>query len=113
MRRSGFTLMAFVLGTIGVFYVWMRIDLLQAGYDIERLEQQTSELERQQESLQLRLSQLTAPQKIAKEAAQLGFHTPQPGQIVMVTPENAVPVKGGRSDKSMQLAQRLEPRSPR
>ena len=107
MQRSGFTLMVLFFGAIGVLYVWMRVDLLRVGYDIERLTQQKVELEHRQESLQLQLSQLTAPQKIAQAATtQLKLEMPMPGQIVMVAPETAIATKPKLQQKSLQLAQR-------
>jgi len=107
MRRSGFTMMVLFLGAIGVLYVWMRIDLLRVGSEIERLEQQKVELEHRQEALQLQLSQLTAPQKIAQAAKnRLKLEIPKRGQIVMVTPETAVATNGNRPTDTIQLAQR-------
>ncbi len=105
MRRSGFTMMVIFFGVIGLSYVWMRVDLLRVASDIERMKQQRVELEHRQESLQLQLSQLTAPQKIAQAARrQLKLEMPHPGQIVLVAPETAVAKKGKPSKSSVQLA---------
>ena len=110
MQRSGFTLMVLFFGAIGVLYVWMRVDLLRVGYDIERLTQQKIELEHRQESLQLQLSQLTAPQKIAQAATkQLRLEMPKAGQIVMVAPETAIATKPKPPKKSLQLAHSQNP----
>ena len=107
-KRSGVTLVVAILGVVCLLYVWMRIDLLRVGYDIDRLEKRKAELERQHESLQFRFSQLTSPSRIAKEATQkLGLRIPKPGQIVMVTFEPKIPGKDAIPDQPMQLAQRI------
>ncbi len=100
-------MMVVFFGAIGLLYVWMRVDLLRIGRHIENLKQQEVLLEHRQEALQLQLSQLTAPQKIAA-AAKLKFELemPKPGQIVMVASETAVATKEGkRRRKAMELAQ--------
>ena len=107
MKRSGFTMMVVFLGVIGSLYVWMQIDLLRVGSEIERLKDQRVELKHRQEVLQLQLSQLTAPQKIAQAARQLNLEMPQPGQIVMVTSDTAMAMKTSRPKNTVQLAQRV------
>ena len=110
MKRSGFAVMMIVFGVIAVSYVWMRIDLLRLGLDIERLEAQKLAVERQQERLQFELSQLTAPQKIAREAnLKLGLEIPRAGQIVMVASETKMAGAPKRGERSMQLARSPEP----
>ncbi|GJL64974.1 MAG: hypothetical protein NPIRA04_36280 [Nitrospirales bacterium] len=106
MKRSGFTMMVVFFGAIGLLYVWMRVDLLRVGHDIEQLKQQEIALEYRREALQLQLSQLTAPQKIARAAKeQFQLEMPEPGQIVMVASETAIAGNGGPPQKAMQVAQ--------
>ncbi|WP_447969315.1 cell division protein FtsL [Nitrospira sp. M1] len=106
MKRSGFTMMVVFFGAIGLLYVWMRVDLLRVGHDIEQLKQQELTLEHRQEALQLQLSQLTAPQKIAKAAKeQFQLKMPDPGQIVMVASETAMAGIAPSPHKALQVAQ--------
>ncbi len=102
MRRSG--LMILVPAVICLSYVWMQIDLLRVGYDIERLEKRKAVLERRHEALRFQWSQLTSPQRIAKEATnKLGLQIPKSGQIVMVTFEGDVPGKNRTPEQPLQL----------
>lgn len=102
MRRRG--LMILVPAVSCLLYVWMQIDLLRVGYDIERLEKTKALLERQHESLRFQYSQLTSPQRIAKEATRkLGFQIPKSGQIVMVSFESDDPGKVKAPEQPIQL----------
>lgn len=77
-----------VFGCLCLAYVWIRIDLVLVGYELERLTKRKIALEREHESLQMRFSQLTSPQRIAKAAREkLGLDVPRRGQIVVVAVE--------------------------
>lgn len=105
VRRKGLPMI--LLGVLCLLYVWMQIDLLRVGYDIERLEKKKATLERQHESLRFQLSQLTSPQRIAREAAKkLGLQIPKSGQIVMVTFEADVPSRTLAPGQPLQVAHR-------
>ena len=105
LKRGGLTMI--VPAVLCLLYVWMQIDLLRVGYDIERLEKKKAVLERQHESLRYQWSQLTSPQRIAKEATKkLGLQIPKSGQIVMVTIETDVPERKSTQNQPLQLAQR-------
>ena len=102
MRRRG--LMILVPAVLCLLYVWMQIDLLRVGYDIERLEKRKATLESRHEALRFQWSHLTSPQRIAKEATnKLGLQIPKSGQIVMVSFEVDVPGKRTRSNQPLQL----------
>ena len=99
--------MVALLGVVCLLYVWMRIDILRVGYEVDRLAKQKAKLERQHEFLQARFSQLTSPPKLAQEARKrLGLRIPKPGQIVMVTLEPKIPVEEENPETPVQLAQR-------
>lgn len=73
-------------------FVWERVDTVRLGYQIERSKAQKVLLERERDQLQVRFSSLTAPERIAKVAAErLGMVPPQQGQVVTVhvRPEGA------------------------
>ena len=106
MKRSVLTFVLIGLGSICLFFVWLRLDLVRVGYSIERLEKRKATLAREYDALQLSWSQLTSPQRIAQEATEkLGLGTPKPGQVVMVTVEPVLPVRNSNPTTSIQLAQ--------
>lgn len=101
-RRRG--LIILFPAVICLFYVWMQIDLLRVGYEIERLEKRKAVLERRHETLRYQWSQLTSPQRIAKEATnKLGLQIPISGQIVMVSFEADVPGRMELPGQPVQL----------
>ena len=75
-----------VAGVLLVFvFVWERVDVVRLGYQIERLKTQKILLERERDQLQVKVSSLTAPERIAKVATEkLGLIPPQQGQVLMV-----------------------------
>ncbi len=74
------------LGLCLVFvFVWERADMIRIGYHVERLKHDKVMLERQRDELRVKASALSAPERIAKIAAEkLGMSSPQQGQIVIV-----------------------------
>ena len=88
-------------------YVWLQLQLVQVGYTIERLEKRKATFEQEYDTLQVQWSQLTSPQRIAREAKEkLGLGIPQPGQVVMVTVEPNRTEKKRSPNRDIQLAQR-------
>ena len=88
MRKNVFLGVMIMLGVWCLVYVGVKIDMWRLGYAIEDLETQRAALKKQQEGLQVRLSELTDPQRVAQRAhSQLGLIVPQEGQIVMVSLE--------------------------
>jgi cell division protein FtsL len=86
MRKTVFLGIMILLGVWCLLYVGVKIDMWRLGYAIEDLETQRAGLKKQQEGLQVRLSELTDPQRVAQRAqSQLGLIVPQKGQIVMVS----------------------------
>lgn len=75
-----------VAGVLLVFiFVWERVDVVRLGYQIERLKTQKILLERERDQLQVKVSALAAPERIAKMATEkLGLIPPQQGQVLMV-----------------------------
>ncbi|MEX0830405.1 MAG: septum formation initiator family protein [Nitrospirales bacterium] len=88
-----------VLGVWCLFYVGVKLDMWRLGYDMEELEQRRTVLKKQQEMLQVKLSELTDPQQIAQRAhRQLGLIVPQEGQVVMISLDlNSLPESGNGS----------------
>lgn len=83
-----------ILGIIGMLllFVWERVDIVRVGYKIEQLKAQKVALQREQDELRVKASALTAPDRIARAAAEkLGMMPPQPGQVVMVSASDRAP----------------------
>jgi cell division protein FtsL len=99
MKRNVFLGVMIMLGVWCLLYVGVKIDMWRLGYAIEDLETQRAVLKKQQEGLQVRLSELTDPQRVAQRAqSQLGLIVPQEGQIVMVSLDSLPhPDSGGDS----------------
>ena len=51
-------------------FVWERVDMVRLGYQIERLKQERTTLERERDELRVKLSMLSAPDRIAKVASE-------------------------------------------
>lgn len=66
-------------------FVWERVDMVRVGYQIERLKHEKIILERERDELRVKVSALSAPDRIAKVASEkLGMVPPQQGQVIMV-----------------------------
>ncbi len=86
MRKNVLLGVMVVLGVWCLLYVGIKIDMWRLGYEMDDLESRRTVLRKEQEQLQVRLSALTDPQRISKNARdQLGLVIPQEGQIVMVS----------------------------
>jgi cell division protein FtsL len=75
-------------------FVWERVDMVRVGYHIERLKHEKVLLERERDELRVKVSALTAPDRIAKVASEkLGMTLPQQGQVIMVhvKPDESAP----------------------
>jgi cell division protein FtsL len=80
---------AMIAGLCLVFvFVWERVDVVRLGYRIERLKTEKISLERERDQLQVKVSTLTAPERIAKVATdKLGMVPPQQGQVFIIHPQ--------------------------
>ena len=82
-------LLAMCVGLCLVFlFVWERVDMVRVGYQVERLKQEKMVLERERDQLRVKMSALSAPDRIAKVATErLGMVPPQRGQVIVVQAE--------------------------
>ena len=85
---------AVVAGVCLVFiFVWERVDVVRLGYSIERLKAEKTLLERERDRLQVKVSALTAPERIAKVATEkLGLFPAQQGQLFIIHPQPDLPL---------------------
>ena len=78
-------IMAFLLISFSLFYVWANQQKVSLGYEISRVSQEEQELTEENKKLRLELAVLKSPDRLEKKALQeWGFVTPQNGQIIIV-----------------------------
>ena len=79
-------MLAVFVGLCLVFvFVWERVDIVRVGYQIERLKHEKVMLERERDELSVKVSALSAPDRIATVASEkLGMALPQQGQVIIV-----------------------------
>lgn len=74
-----------VVMSLLLLFVWERVDVVRLGYQIERLKSQKVLLERERDELRVKLTSLTAPERIARAATEkLGMVRPEKGQVILV-----------------------------
>jgi cell division protein FtsL len=99
-----------LLATISVLslvllFVWERVDIVRLGYHIEQLKSKKTLLQREQDELRVKVSALTAPDRIARAATeQLGMVPPRQGQVVIVKGEHQAPVDASPVQPGIKLA---------
>jgi cell division protein FtsL len=99
------TLVALAVMSLLLLYVWERVEVVRVGYQIERLKTQKVSLQRERDELQVKVSALTSPERIARIAKdQLGMTPPQNGQVVLVRLE--FPHQPGAPQPELRLAKR-------
>ena len=104
MKRSR-TVAALVILTMLLLYVSERISVVKVGYDIEKLKSQKVKLERERDEMKVKLSSLTAPERIAKVATeQLGMVPPKQGQVVLLRVDPETQKIGGPPTPGVKLA---------
>ncbi len=104
MRRLK-TVAALAILALLLLYVSERIAVVKTGYDIEKFKVQRTKLERERDELSVKLSSLTAPERIAKVATEtLGMVPPKPEQVVMVRPESQTPRDQAPAEAGVRLA---------
>jgi cell division protein FtsL len=100
---------AVVAGLCLVFvFVWERVDVVRLGYSIERLKTQKILLERERDQLQVKVSALTAPERIARVATdKLGLFPPQQGQLFIVHSQPEIPVMASPPLEHLRIARSM------
>ena len=97
MKWVLWTLLMVSVSGVLLFYVWGKVDVVRVGYELEALLKKKAALTQEHERLQARLSQLTAPERIASEAGdKLGMKPPGARQVVLVPsqPEDGNSIDG-------------------
>jgi len=95
------------LSSIFIFYVWGKMDVVRVGYELDQLAQRKIALEHEHDRLQLTYSQLTAPDRIAREAlSKLSMRPPDPGQVILVSDDGRPEEKQHNNFEPLRVAQR-------
>ncbi|HEX5037231.1 MAG TPA: cell division protein FtsL [bacterium] len=90
MRRLLKT-MAVYVSVIFLFslgYVWTRVQVVESGYRLRKLEEQRDRLKEANRSLLVESATLKSPQRMAQIAKQMGLQRPVENQIVFLKKEN-------------------------
>ena len=70
---------------IGVFHVWLRIEITQREYAVSSLEKQIRKQKYEQKTLAVKVAQLSNPSHIEKVATtRLGLRAPSSDQVITV-----------------------------
>jgi cell division protein FtsL len=98
--------MMMLLGLALIFlFVWERVDVVRLGYQIERLKAQKVLLIRERDQLQVKVSVLAAPERIAKVATEkLGLVPPQQGQVFLVRQQQEAPMPASPAPEQIRVA---------
>jgi len=88
-----------------LFCVWERVEIVRVGYHVEQLKKHKAQLQRERDELHVKVSSLTAPERIARAATErLGMEVPQQGQVILVKVEPA--------ERANQPGNEMERRAP-
>jgi cell division protein FtsL len=83
MRALGAAALAALLGAVGVFHVWSRTQVIDAGYELARLETEHRRLASERDRLRIEVATLRAPGRLEQFArVRLGMAPPAPGAVV-------------------------------
>lgn len=79
-----FIVLIAIFAIMGMFYVWIAMESIKLGYDINRLNAVKAELEHKHKKLLIKKTALSSPSRIYKLAKEMGFIYPKEGEIIMV-----------------------------
>ncbi len=83
MLAAAALVVAFLL--VGLFYVWMRMQLVQIGYEITDMEKRNNVLKNRQRELMVEITSLQNPAELEKQAREkAGLISPEVGKVVHV-----------------------------
>ena len=86
-RRAGMFLASVLFVavlTVGLFYVWTRMQLVEIGYEISNLENRNRDLKKRSSELALEIASLESPAELERKASRMGLILPPVGRVVHV-----------------------------
>jgi len=85
LKKAGAFGLVFLVSAFAFLYVWQRVQVIKAGYEVEALKKQKDELARTNKALQIEVATLASPDRIeAIAAGQMGMKTPDESQVLLV-----------------------------
>ena len=87
-RRIGHGVSLIVLCfALALLFVWVRVQVIQFGYEVSRLRKETHDLAKQRSRLEADVATLKSPSRLTRMARnKLGMRLPQGNEIVFVKP---------------------------
>lgn len=83
--RHGVWLLALGVA-MALLFVWVRIEVIQLGYEVSRLRKETRDLTEQRNQLEAKVASLKSPDRLMRIASQrFGMRLPQGDEIVFVS----------------------------
>ncbi len=83
-----------IITVLALFYVWSRVQVVQLGYEISKMQADESDLAKQASSLEVELAKLKSPARLEEIAKkELGLQHPTAAQTVLVKPEEVTSTK--------------------
>lgn len=81
-----FCIGVFLMVLSGVIYTWIHVQVVEVGYDINRLEKMKSQLISENKALRTELALLKSPDRLEKIAMeQLGLQLPNEKQFIYIS----------------------------
>lgn len=84
--RSGIILLMIAI-VAALLFVWMRVQVIQLGYEVSKIRRDTMQLREQKNILESEIAAQKSPQRLEEIAASIfGMRSPQGDEIVYVKP---------------------------
>lgn len=82
---KGWSLGIFVFLFFALFHVWVRVQVVEVGYQIRELSTRHEELRREQHNLRLERTTLRSPVRLEAVAQQLGLRRPPQKEVMLLS----------------------------
>ena len=84
-HHVGVVLLALVLVGVALAHVWLRLQVVQMGYELSTTSKLQNQLEQEQRALRVELATLMSPDRLEATARRrLGLTPPQKGQVIIL-----------------------------
>jgi cell division protein FtsL len=81
----GVVLLSFVLVGVALAHVWLRLQVVQMGYELSTTSKLQNQLEQEQRALRVELATLMSPDRLeAMARKRLGLTPPEKGQVIVL-----------------------------
>lgn len=78
------SLAIFLFILLAAFYLWIRLEIIELGYEISRANRIRHELTEENKRLKIELTNLKSPERIEGIGRRLGLHYPSGGEVIRV-----------------------------